>query len=357
MASHTKLSVRRRDAGLKLGFACFFVGLTMFGIALFGDLDLDASKQRLLVNFGTAGLTLAFVTAVGGAFKLSLDEYKEDLKEERALRAKERDAADQQRAQEKAAQDADYAFYRAILDDVKSVYDAVERARLLIEAHKSAKTYGDQMRTLPDAVITLHNIKRALRPSYGELEPLVAPKINACTRFLKDLIFEFRDEYFEASQRQSTYEALKEAHLSALKAGKDAGDFPSPNAWAHLVKLPNLEVLRADYAYQLYECRFVCHIDAISEILRSKLPGGAQGAFDLATVVPTLPAGDLDLDPAAKSDMDRQRLWQSWTFAEKSAAFAHHYDPGEPDSAAKLAEIRVGKTLAALRPTDEKVGV
>ena len=62
----------------------------------------------------------------------------------------------------KAKESEKLNFYRNILSDFKSVYDRVEKARLLIEAHRTAITYGEQMRELIGGVVTLHNIKRAL---------------------------------------------------------------------------------------------------------------------------------------------------------------------------------------------------
>jgi hypothetical protein len=39
------------------------------------------------------------------------------------------------------------AFVMNVLSDLKSVYDRVARARILIPAHKSVKTYGEECET------------------------------------------------------------------------------------------------------------------------------------------------------------------------------------------------------------------
>jgi hypothetical protein len=79
----------------------------------------------------TGALTLFFGGLLGGMVKVLLDEL-----------------ASVKRTREDAA-----TFVANVLADLKSVYDRVARAKILIPAHQSVKTYGDEMRDLITKVI------------------------------------------------------------------------------------------------------------------------------------------------------------------------------------------------------------
>ena len=85
-------------------------------------------------------VTLFFAGLLGGMLKVLLDDVA-------AAKRKREDAA---------------TFVINVLADLKSVYDRVARARVLIPAHKSVKTYGEEMRGLIEARVQLRNVTRAL---------------------------------------------------------------------------------------------------------------------------------------------------------------------------------------------------
>ncbi len=88
----------------------------------------------------TGAVTLVFAGLLGGMLKILLDDVV-------ATKRKRED---------------DATFVTNVLADLKSVYDRVARARILIPAHKSVKTYGDEMRDLIEAQVQLRNVTRAL---------------------------------------------------------------------------------------------------------------------------------------------------------------------------------------------------
>ncbi|HFE47882.1 MAG TPA: hypothetical protein ENJ21_01050 [Chromatiaceae bacterium] len=211
----------------------------------------DPSANELLIHLGKTGATLALITAVGALVRQAL---------------KERDEA---RQAEKEKLD----FYRGLLADFKSVHDRVENCRLLIEAHRSAKTYGEQLRNLVAGVVTLHNIKRALNPEFPELRKELDAPIVGMTAFLKKLLGEFRDHYKHISELQVVDEAWNK-HLrdDMPKSGGPESYAPISRAWAEIEKLPELSVLRDDERYGEYKAAFIDHIDTASAILRARLP-------------------------------------------------------------------------------------
>lgn len=233
--------------------AVFVIGMTVWWFVLdatWGDDD----APRLLVALGSAGLTLAFGGVAGGLLTQLFKSWEAH----------------------RVAKAAEQAFYRAILDDLKSVYDRVERAKFLIEAHKSAKTYGEQMRILPDANITLHNIRRALRPGYKDVLDDIEDHTFKCTDFIKTLTDEFRDHYKAISNAQLQDEALnKQACKELAEKEIEREDVTLANdAWQMIEKLDALQILRDDARRDTYFANFREHLDLANFHVRSRLDGG-----------------------------------------------------------------------------------
>ncbi|NVO58019.1 hypothetical protein HW561_19665 [Rhodobacteraceae bacterium B1Z28] len=247
--------------------AALIFGLSFLGVSHFAE-RLSEGQEQMLVNLGTAGITLAFAGIVGGWIKHLFDTLN-------SAREISRAEAEKRREEEAARHD----FVRALLADIKSVYDIVERARLLIGAHKSAKTYGEQMRNLPDAQVTLHNMRRALRPDTDGIGKDIGGQLRAASAFVRELLDEFQDKYLQASIRQSEYEARKKRHMASIEDGNTPDDPVSDihhPVWEFLLELEELATLRATdkETFELYELRFLNHIDAASYKLRCRLPGG-----------------------------------------------------------------------------------
>ena len=244
----------------------------------------------MIEALGTAGLGLAFGGVLGGVIKVLFDAWTD----------------------RRAAQAADYTFYNQLLNDFKSVYDTVERARFLIDAHKSAKTYGEQMRNIPDTIITLHNVRRAIQQGYPKLAKELDAPIRACIAFLKGLTKEYRVHYLEASRLQSQDEVINKISreifaddlmqsaewqypdTAAMHAEKPKMAQLSDTGWQRLMNLPCLGILltatqdenlseeEAEAAFKPYKDKFVQHIDQASLCLMRQLPNGARGAPSLS---------------------------------------------------------------------------
>jgi hypothetical protein len=157
----------------------------------------------------TATTALVFGAFFGGLVKLWLDDFQ-----------RARDARGQQ-----------VQFVTNVLADLKSVYDRVERARILIEAHASARTYGDEMSEIIDANVQLRNVIRALDQGTGTLLKERGPELRAAVRqmeaYLSSLTSEFKDCYRDIAYKQRADES---------------------DAWADIAKLPQLQGLRGYYA-------------------------------------------------------------------------------------------------------------
>lgn len=211
----------------------------------------EKAPNTLLIDIGKSGASLSLITVIGGLTQQIL---------------KERENAKQQR-------EATYTFYRNILTDLKSVFDKVEKARLLIEAHRSAKTYSEQCRELINGVVILHNIKRATNTIFPILDEDIRPSINAMSLFIKELLKEYRNNYKEIALLQEVYEERKNQFKKSIlnKDNITEKDFRS-EAWEKIQGLPKLSILRDDNKFHEYESKFLQHLDYSSKILRTRLP-------------------------------------------------------------------------------------
>jgi hypothetical protein len=207
----------------------------------------DAELQRV-VYAGAA--TLLFGGLLGGVLKLLLDEVV-------AAKRRREDAA---------------SFVANVISDLKSVYDRVARARTLVPAHQSVKTYGDEMRDLIEARVQVRNVTRALeRRAEGVDEPVrteVTRRAKQMAEYLDKLVGEFRDNYKQLSDKQRSYEERAKVLLKRYAEGPNESDPPQlPNfVWNSLSKLPIL----ADFIGEgdAYKKEFEEPLDDASELLR-----------------------------------------------------------------------------------------
>lgn len=188
----------------------------------------------------TASVALVFTALLGGIVKLLMD-----------------DVAAARKRQENATE-----FVANVLRDLKGVYDRVGRVRIVVPAHRSVKTYGQEMRDVIDARVRLRNVIRALeqRP---DLPPALRGGVGAQVRRMEDyleaLTAEFRDRYRELSGRQSAYE-------NARKQGADAS---AHDPWPALQALPHLAGLMQGGA--AYQSQFEDALDEATRLLRAEL--------------------------------------------------------------------------------------
>jgi hypothetical protein len=209
----------------------------------------DADLRKALY---TGAVTLFFVGLLGGMLKILLDDVA-------TVKRKREDAA---------------AFVTNVLKDLKDVYDRVARARVLIPAHKSVKTYGDEMRNLIEARVQLRNVTRALeRPAEGIIDDTrekITRLVGQMETYLETLTCEFRDNYKPLSDKQRSYEERTKVVLKDF-AEKDGDVIPTlPGfVWDSIAHLERL----SDFIGEAneYKAHFETPLDDASETLRKEL--------------------------------------------------------------------------------------
>ena len=220
-------------------------------IGLLIALHLDA-KPELHKQLISASLALLFGACFGGIVKMLLD----------------------QAVAEKRRRDDAAGFVANVLADLKKVYDHVERARLLIPAHQSAKTYGDEMREdVTAGVVQLRNVIRALQGRVAGvpvgLQENVRPQVETMKDYLIELTDEFRAEYRSLADLQRFHEQKADKLAKAFAEGSSAMPQEQMPAfvWTAVERLPRLaEFMRGGPGY---ETRFIGPLDAASEALRT----------------------------------------------------------------------------------------
>ena len=233
-----------------------------------------------------ASITLVFVALIGGVVKLLL-EHVQIAREQRAEQAR---------------------FVQAVLDDLKSVYDRVDRARGLIRAHRSALTYGNEMRNLIEARVQLKNVERALDTTSGisaHARPGLEAAVGSMKSYLEWLNEEFEFEYKSISDEQKVYEARVEKALEQLDAASPPPAIDN-QPWRRILQLPRLSrfiqmssegtsaTAGSDEVDQLqYDQDFLDELDKACLILREELQailGGSPTARDAAAAPATSPS-------------------------------------------------------------------
>ena len=175
-------------------------------------LDNDLSK-----DFAAGTATLFFGALLGGVANMLIADFDR----RRVRRA------------------ADIEYVLNVLADLKAVYDTVDRGRTLISAHRSAKTYGDEMKNFIEARVKLLQVERALRfDERGSSIEIIRSEVSRMGSFLRLLVEEFQHKSKETSRAQSVYEARMKKALDQLPVSQvDNPPLPANTPWGMVSQL------------------------------------------------------------------------------------------------------------------------
>lgn len=208
----------------------------------------------------TAATTLLLGAFIGGLVRVLLEDLQQ-TREHRAEQAR---------------------FVTAVLADLKSVYDRVERVRIVTSAHQSALTYGNEMRDVIDARVQLRNVVRAIGNGIGiqpDVRCDVRKAVERMERYLASLTDEFQVRYKAIADKQAEYEAIKKKAL-----GSERPALPrEPNrAWEELRTFEKLQEFLGERQNEpdrtrqggqelTYRADFEAPLDLASWLLRGEL--------------------------------------------------------------------------------------
>jgi hypothetical protein len=197
----------------------------------------------------TGAATLFFGSLLGGVVGLVIAEF------------------DRRRLQ-RAAQ---LQFITNVLTDLKDVYDSVDRGRTLIKAHKSAKTYGEEMRNFISSRVKLLQVIRALAvDERGKPIANIRKHVDTMEQYLSTLTVEFEKHYKDVSRQQSVYEArMKSAVEAAARSNAAQLDLPKNEPWEEISNFDGIKDFIG--AGGGYSALFVKRLDSASELLRNAI--------------------------------------------------------------------------------------
>jgi hypothetical protein len=125
------------------------------------------------------------------------------------------------------------AGWRDKLSTVTQAHDAVQKARMRMVAHRSAKSYSVEMESLVSA-------RELLRRTFheGEVDQEMRGAAKKMWKYLESLGLEYQAEYFEVSRYQLADQALVEAKVKRYVAGDsqalDENYFAAPRAYRRI---------------------------------------------------------------------------------------------------------------------------
>lgn len=196
--------------------------VSLVGLLIASRADPNSELQKQVTS---ASLALLFGACFGGIVKMLLD----------------------QTVAEKRRRDDAAVFVINVLADLKKVYDHVERARLPIPAHQSAKTYGDEKREdVTTGVVQLRNVIRALQGRVAGvpvgLQERVRPQVEMMKDYLIELTDDFRAEYKPLADVQRFHESRAEKLAKAFAEGRSGVPQQQMPAfvWTAVERLPRL---------------------------------------------------------------------------------------------------------------------
>lgn len=255
----------------------FGIGACSFGVAayLFQQQTSVDQKTELARSF----LSLAMTVVLGGFIKLIFDE---NVKRSAEI-ARKRDLRHQ------------------LLNRLRKVFDDVDSARLLIRAHKSAKTYGEQIREkVIVAIPVLYDVKRSLADSTDlftkDTTDHLRLSLHYMIAYLSAITDEYATGYLDISNTQFFQEAVKEKTKKVFQEAlppnlKDLNtiryqDLVEPDvpgfAWKKISELVAFSDFDSATPTSLYNTIFIAHYEYSKSLLK-----GAERS-DMTTIPSTL---------------------------------------------------------------------
>jgi hypothetical protein len=259
----------------RLALGLFATAALLAAGAISIGLSLDAAQPNpLLLEAAKAAGTLATGLLLGGVLKLAMDDQ----------------------AESKRLRDDMEQRLEAVIGDMHANHDRLETARLLIAAHRSAKTYGERMRDVIDAHVVLLKIGHGPGMDVFASRPGGVERFEWLLAYLVALQNEYRVRYKQVSDLQRYDEEMNKQALSArvraLLADHDADGEAVPSmshrAWDLLSSETDFPVLEDLCArHEQYERRFLDSCRVLTDMLERAKARSREVTVPPAGALPT----------------------------------------------------------------------
>lgn len=232
---------RASRSGYRLAAILTVIGIGVGAMGFVIGTSLDAQDPNTFdLELAKALLTLGTGLILGGAVKVLLDQFQSAQK----TREEEQTRRASQVVEEQAR-------HERLLADLRDVHDRAENVRLMVAAHRSAKTYGEHMRSLIGCQVVLLKVKRTLDVSRpGGTDPNTDDQLKQMLGYLRALQYEYRDRYKAVSDLQRYDEDVTKAtfqQAAEREIADGAREIPAPKssqrAWRFLADRTQFPVL------------------------------------------------------------------------------------------------------------------
>lgn len=174
----------------------------------------DAERQRQLVTEIGKGLIQVIAIGVigGGLIKFLLDDHQRSQKEASDEQIRIQQRQEQLDDREQQRQEQLQAFRTDKIRRLVQVTNTLRRAPILIDAHRTAKTYNEQMRAVVDAGLELRLIRHEINALGSDKNPAFAhwPDIRRHIRSMEEYIAWLQDEFRKHSKTLSELQVAAE---------------------------------------------------------------------------------------------------------------------------------------------------
>jgi hypothetical protein len=207
---------------------------------------------------------LVLIGILGALVKFLLDEVSASRREQ-----------DNERERARTEKETKLSLQKELLGKLSAAHRKVQSAPNYIEAARSAKTYGEQLRVIMDAKFDLDSVASEIETSttlFSE-SATIHGHLQTMVQYLDRLVGEYRDEYQQLSTVQESVEAQEDERTK-----REARDL----LWKKIQKLPHLKDLREapegsgyerEYLHGYNQCR---HLMLIQMLTTSAEPTDTQ---------------------------------------------------------------------------------
>lgn len=225
-----------------LGIAVVAIALIVVAVLALraSDLDFWAEVAKALLTVAGTLITALLIT---GALTQYINRRQHERTVEETRREQERVNQEADRERERVKRDAKRHYWGEMLRDLVSINDTVQASRLLIETHRTVKTYGEEMRKLMICRGTLRTLEVDLEVTQGkewlkadqESGKGLVKSLAEMRRHLERLGEVYRDWYLPASLRQRVDEAILERKIADSEFVNDDSLLDEPSqGWQYL---------------------------------------------------------------------------------------------------------------------------
>ena len=260
--------VRHRGAGLLLSLLAFLSAGAILALAVIYVWIFDGPKRdSFAVELGKTLLQIFTVAVIGTIIKLLLDDHQRRQREAHENRQRQLREATDARVRAEQKEERLQEFRADKIRRLVGVTNVLRRAPVLIDAHRSAKTYNEQMREIVNAGLELRLIRHETDAIGALTNPAFPdwPKIRDDIRRMEDYVRGVVQDFRDSSKR-----------LSELQRQPEENRKLQPEVWRQISAVDSVRDLLQEVDGQVGETRYasaylVAHEAALGRMINSSL--------------------------------------------------------------------------------------